>query len=412
MDFLTIIFLVYSFIAFYFLFLFMLIYIQNRRKIFEVPPITKEYSLSIVIPCYNEEKSIGKTIDNLAKNGYSQLKKIIVVDDRSTDNSYKIMKEYEKKYPGLVLAVQTPKNTGNAAGAKNYGVRFAKTVLVGFTDADSFPVKGAIRNMIGFFDDLKVGAVTSTVLVYNRKKFLERLQAIEYIVIKFSRKLLEFIDSIYVTPGPLAVYRKEYFDKIGGFDEKNLTEDIEITWNFLSKGYLVKMSVPSKVYSIAPSTVRDWFKQRIRWNMGGVQTMFKYAKCFCRKGMLGAFVLPFFIFSWFVGVFGIAIILYRVVRAVLLNFLSASLSIKAQTAVLAVHDINLVPNVLLFMGLVVFFFSLAYTLIAFFSIKEDRSKFKRPGIFPITFYIFLYLLVYPIILIVSAFKLMVGKKKW
>ena len=368
--------------------------------------------LSIVIPCYNEEKSIGKTIDNLAKNGYSQLKKIIVVDDRSTDNSYKIMKEYEKKYPGLVLAVQTPKNTGNAAGAKNYGVQFANTTLVGFTDADSFPEKGAIKNMIGFFDDLKVGAVTSTVLVHNREKFLERLQAIEYIVIKFSRKLLEFIDSIYVTPGPLAIYRKKYFDEIGGFDEKNLTEDIEITWNFLSKGYLVKMSVPSRVYSIAPSTFRDWFKQRIRWNMGGVQTMFKYVKCFCRKGMLGAFVLPFFVFSWFIGVFGIGIILYRVIRAIILNFLSTSLSIKAQTAVLAIHDVNLVPNVLLFMGLVVFFFSLAYTLIAFFSIKEDRSKFRRPGIFPITFYIFLYLLIYPVILIVSAFKLMIGKKKW
>jgi len=224
--------------------------------------------------------------------------------------------------------------------------------------------------------------------------------------------LLEFIDSIYVTPGPLALYRREYFHKVGGFDEKNLTEDIEITWNFLSKGYLVKMSVPSKVYSIAPSKVKDWFKQRIRWNMGGVQTMFKYAKCFCRKGMLGAFVLPFFVFSWFIGVFGIAIILYRVIRIIILNFLSTSMSIQAQTAVLAIHDVNLVPNVLLFMGLVVFFFSLTYTLIAFFSIKEDRTKFKRPGILPITFYIFLYLLIYPIILIISAFKLIVGKKKW
>jgi len=128
--------------------------------------------------------------------------------------------------------------------------------------------------------------------------------------------------------------------------------------------------------------------------------------------MLGAFVLPFFVFSWFIGVFGIAIILYRVIRIIILNFLSTSMSIQAQTAVLAIHDVNLVPNVLLFMGLVVFFFSLTYTLIAFFSIKEDRTKFKRPGILPITFYIFLYLLIYPIILIISAFKLIVGKKKW
>jgi peptidoglycan-N-acetylglucosamine deacetylase len=411
MDFLTVVYLVYSFIAFYFLFLFILIYIQNKPKIEWVPPVTKKYSLSIVIPCYNEEKSIGKTIDNLARNGYSELKKIIVVDDRSTDKSYKIMKEYEKKYPGLVKAVQTPKNTGNAAGAKNYGSIFVKTELIGFTDADSFPEKGAIEKMIGFFDQERVGAVTSTVLVQNRKNLLCRLQAIEYIVIKFSRKLLEFVDSIYVTPGPLAVYRRSAFEEIGRFDELNLTEDIEITWNLLANKYLVKMSVPSKVYSIAPTKVKAWFKQRLRWNMGGVQTMFKHRKAFMKNGMLGAFVLPFFIFSWIIGVFGLAIISYRIIRLIILKFISTSLSVKAQAAVLSLHDVRLVPNVLLFMGLVVFFLGLAYTLFALYTIKE-RKGFKRPGIFAITTYTFFYLLVYPIILVISAIKLMAGKKNW
>ncbi len=410
MDWLTIIYLIYSFIAFYFLFLFVLIYAQNYKLIHVVPAITKKRDVSIVIPCYNEEKNIGKTIQNLIDNGYSELKKIIVVDDCSKDDSYRIMKQYEKKYPGLVLAVQTPKNTGNAAGAKNYGSKFAKTELIGFTDADSFPQKCAIEKTIGFFDDKKVGAVTSTVLVYNRKNFLERLQAIEYIVIKFTRKLLEFVDSIYVTPGPLAIYRREYFEKVGRFDESNLTEDIEITWRFLSNGYDIKMSVPSRVYSVAPSKVKDWFKQRIRWNMGGVQTMLKYSKYFLKKGMLGNFVLPFFVFSWVIGVFGLVIITYRVLRGIILRYLSTSYSIEAQTAILSFGDIKLVPNVLLFMGLVVFFFSLLYTLVAFFSIKE--KGFRRPGFGAMTFYIFLYLLVYPVILIISAYKLLIGRKNW
>lgn len=411
MDFLTKVYLFYSFVALYFLFLFVLIYFQNRKKINSYPISKKKYGVSIVIPCYNEEKSIGTTIQNLIDNGYEHLKRIVVVDDRSTDNSYKIMKEYEKKYPGLVKAVRTPKNTGNAAGAKNYGVRFVRTELVGFTDADSFPVVGSIGKMVGFFDDLKVGAVTSTVLVHNRKKFIERLQAIEYIVIKFSRKLLEFVDSIYVTPGPLAVYRKEYFDKIGGFDEKNLTEDIEITWNFLANGYLVKMCVPSKVYSIAPSNIKDWFKQRLRWNMGGIQTMFKYRKTFFRKGMLGKFVLPFFIFSWFLGVFGISIIGYRLVRSLILKFFATSYSVQTNAALLTLKDINLTPNVLIFLGVILFVLGLTYTLIAYFSIKESK-EFRRPGIIAMTFYMFFYLMAYPIILLVSAYKLMRGKAKW
>jgi len=62
------------------------------------------------------------------------------------------------------------------------------------------------------------------------------------------------------------------------------------------------------------------------------------------------------------------------------------------------------------MGLVVFFFSLLYTLVAFFSIKE--KGFRRPGFGAMTFYIFLYLLVYPVILIISAYKLLIGRKNW
>jgi len=108
MDFITIVFLVYTFIALYFFFLFVLIYLQNKNKFFYYPKTKKIYSLSIVIPCYNEEEHIGGTIESLLNIGYKGLKKIIVVDDCSTDNSYKIMKEYAKKY-SKVMAVQTPK---------------------------------------------------------------------------------------------------------------------------------------------------------------------------------------------------------------------------------------------------------------------------------------------------------------
>ena len=104
----------------------------------------------------------------------------------STDNSYKIIKALAKKY-SRVMVVKCPRKWKNAAEAKNFGVKFAKTDLVGFTDADSFPEKGAISKMIGFFDDLKVGAVTSTVLVKNRNNFVLRLQSIEYKVIKIGR---------------------------------------------------------------------------------------------------------------------------------------------------------------------------------------------------------------------------------
>jgi len=368
------------------------------------------FIVSVVIPCYNEEESIGMTIDAIVKNGCKRLKKIIVVDDCSTDGSYKIMREYAKKYPGLVMAVKTPKNTGNAAGAKNYGSRFVNTDLILFTDADSFPEKGAIEKMVGFFDEENTGAVTASVLVKNKSNFLLRLQTLEYVVIKFTRKLLEFIDSIYVTPGPLAMYRTKHFVEVGRFDEKNLTEDIEITWRMLDKGYDVKMSVPSRVYTIAPGKFRQWFNQRIRWNMGGVQAILKHKDKFFKKGMLGHFVLPLFVSSWIIGIFGLGFFLYRAARWVFVNYLTTTYSVQANAAVLSVRDISLNPDILFFFGIILFVFSMAFTLISLFHEKE--KGFKSPRVFDTLVYAFFYLLTYPVILVTSVYKLMRRNVRW
>jgi len=406
----TVIYLVYTFIAFYFLFLFVLIYFQNKKEIFYCPVPNKNYSLSMIVPCYNEGETIEKTIKSILDAGYKGLKKVIVVDDCSKDNSYEIIKKIAKKYP-LVMAVQTPKNTGNAAGSKNFGAKFAETELIGFSDGDSWIEKGSIDKMVGFFNDEKVGSVTSSVLVHNRGKFIEKLQSIEYKIIKFSRKLLEFVDSIYVTPGPLGIFRKSAFDKVGGFDAKNLTEDIEITWHLQAEGYKIKMAVPARSYTIAPSKIKDWVNQRNRWNIGGLQTIGKYKKNWFNKGMLGNFILPFFVFSWVIGLFGLFVLVYRFCRRMILNFLSTKLSIEAQTAILRFSDINLTPNVLVFLGLTVFFLSLWYTIVALLNMSE-KQDYKRENFFTVGFYMIFYLLAYPIILIISGYKFLRGKTKW
>ncbi|MFH1503726.1 MAG: glycosyltransferase family 2 protein [Candidatus Diapherotrites archaeon] len=409
MEVITVIYLIYMFIAFYFLFLFIFIYIQNKSKIFYCPKPNKNYSLTMIIPCYNEGETIEETIKSVLNAGYKNLKKVVVVDDCSKDNSYEIITSLAKKYP-KVIAVQTPKNTGCAAGSKNYGVKFADTELIGFSDGDSFIEKGSIDKVVGFFNDEKVGSVTSSVLVYNRNKFIGKLQSIEYKVIKFSRKLLEFVDSIYVTPGPLGIFRKSAFDKIGGFDEKNLTEDIEITWHLQAEGYKVKMAVPARAYTVAPSTIKEWIKQRNRWNMGGLQTIGKYSKDWFKKGMLGNFILPFFVFSWVLGLFGLFVLVYRILRMLILKLLSTTYSIQAQTAILRLSDVNLTPNVLVFFGITVFIFSLWFTVIALLNMGEE--KYKRENFFTVGFYMIFYLLAYPIILIISGYKFLRGYRKW
>ncbi|HUS51804.1 MAG TPA: glycosyltransferase, partial [Candidatus Paceibacterota bacterium] len=358
---------------------------------------------------YNKEKNISKTIQFLLDSDYPYLKKIFVVDDCSTDNSWSIIKKFAREN-SRVIALQTPKNTGKASGAKNYGAKFANSDLIGFVDADSYPQKDAIRKMIGFFDDEKIVAVTPTILVEKKEKFIEKLQSIEYKIIAFTRKLLGCVDAIYVTPGPLAIYKKKIFDELGGFDETNLTEDIEITWHFISKGYKVGMSTLSRVYTIAPDNFKEWFNQRVRWNVGGIQTINKYKKTFFRKGMLGRFVLPFFVLSWFLGVFGLSVLFYRTFQKIIIRYLSTAYSIQAQTVILTLREINLTPNVLIFFGTALFILSLSFTMLALSYSRDGGSK--KSGLFGILIYMFIYLLLYPVLLVTSMYKFLRGKRSW
>src|SRR3990172_9321704 len=146
MDALTWVYLIYIFIGLYFLFLAFLNYFPNKKYLFDILKVTREYSLSIVVPCYNDEEVIEKTVMAVLASDYRNLKKVIVVDDCSTDNSFEIVKRLAREYP-RVIAVQTPKNTGKAAGSKNYGAKFADTELIGYVDSDSFVERSSIRNM-------------------------------------------------------------------------------------------------------------------------------------------------------------------------------------------------------------------------------------------------------------------------
>jgi len=410
MEFLTILYLSYTFISFYFLMIYILTYFQNKSQIYETIKPNKTESISIIIPCFNAEQSIAKTIQAHLNSDYPKLKKIIIVDDCSTDNSAKIIKELAKKHKQLMY-VKTPKRTGNAAGAKNYGSKFVKTKLIGFSDDDSIPAKNATSKMVGFFNDEKVGAVTSRVLITGKKNFLTKSQAIEYKIIAFTRKLLGFLESIYVTNGPLSIYRKKAFDQVGGFDPKNLTEDIEITWHFVSKGWKVCMAIPSIVYTHPPTTIGTWFKQRIRWNVGGLQTVAKYRKQFLNTGMLGLFIMPFFMLSWILGITGLFFLAYRFTKFIMMKYLVTKYSIAANVAIITMNDIALNPSILFLFGMLLFALGLTYTVTALFYSKES-GKIIGYKIRDIFIYSFFYLLAYPPLLIVSFYKYMRGYNKW
>jgi hypothetical protein len=126
--------------------------------------------------------------------------------------------------------------------------------------------------------------------------------------------------------------------------------------------------------------------------------------------MLGNFILPFFVLSWVTSIFGMLIIVYRMLRSIVLEFFFTKYSIAAETTFMSLKDVNLTPNILVFFGIIVFALSL---ITAFIALKKIQEKdYKSEG--PISLFVFIifYVMVWPIVLIISIYKLMTGKTGW
>jgi cellulose synthase/poly-beta-1,6-N-acetylglucosamine synthase-like glycosyltransferase len=194
LSFLEGIYFTYIFLGLYVLILTILMYLQSRKNFYYYPKMKKFENVSIVMPCFNEGESIGKAIEHLLRLNWPKDKfEIIVVDDKSTDNSADVVRKYEKKYNNVRLIVNR-RNSGGAAEPTNIGIKNAKYDYIAIADADSFPEKDALKKMIGVLqEEEKTGVVTLSIRVKNRDKFVERLQAIEYTIIAFTRKLLDCV---------------------------------------------------------------------------------------------------------------------------------------------------------------------------------------------------------------------------
>ncbi len=410
MNFIDGIFFFYSFIGLYFLVFFIILYIKNKDRVFDYPE-GKPVPVSVIMPCYNEADSVGESIKSILELDYPKnMIEIIVVDDKSKDRSVEVINEYVKKYENVRLIVNK-RNSGGAAEPTNIGIKNAKYDYVAVVDADSYPRKDALVKMIGFLqNEDDVAAVTCSVLSKHPKNFMQKIQAIEYTIIAWTRKLLDLVDSVYVTPGPFALYKKDKLAEVGFFDTKNLTQDIEIVWRLLSKGYKARMCLATGVYSETPGRFRAWWRQRTRWVIGGNQTLWKYKHLIFRKGMLGAFIIPFFAFSLFLGLFGLGIFVYLFARNFLVSFLTTRYSIYGETALLSLQELSFSPSVLNFFGAVLLLFGLIFSFFGLFVMRD--LKLGKDKVFNILFYMIVYLTLLPLIQVWALYKIARGRYSW
>lgn len=380
----------------------LMLWFENKNKFSEKKRRGKLPALSILIPAYNEEDSIGETIENLLKTNYPKKKlEIIVIDDGSKDKTCEIARRFKDK-----IKVLRSKHLGKAA-ALNFGLKHAKNDFVAVMDADTTLEKNALRNCVNYFEGEEVAAVTSHILLKQKNSFLQKLQHIEFMIVALTRKVRESLNLIDATPGPLSIYRKKILLELGGFDEKNLLEDVEIAWRLLRNGYKIKMAYDAMVYSNYPSSLKGWWKQRARWNMGGIQTLSKYLSCMFKRNthMVGTFLVPVSLMNYIFGVVGVVALLY-----IFFRFLISSLvyAFGAISAGVNPFVLNLSYSIDMFTlyGAILVLMSLSLVKV---SLSNHGEKVNLVTLVP---FLTLYLFLFPPVLIYSIYKLVRRQEGW
>ncbi len=389
-----------------------LVLLQNREKYpRNVSRLKKLPSVSVLIPAYNEEDTLDKTINSVLAMDYPKgLLEVIVINDCSADRT----KATAKKFGARIKLLSNSENRGKAYSL-NRGIGEAKGELIACLDADSVVEKDIAKKMVGYFEDKKIGAVTPALGVYRTRNFLEKIQHVEYLLNVFLRKTLAIMDAVHVTPGVFTLYRKDILKEVGGFEEGNLTEDMEIALKIHKAGYKIENNMNAKSYTYCPDKWKSLFNQRIRWYRGAIKNSIKYRHMFFnpKYGNLGMFLLPFNFISVFAIIAIFMLMAWNYITVIagfawklyLINFDIGSLISSVDWGFSLT---NLVSSPLLFAA-----FGLALgacVLYVSFRVNGIEIKSRRPQYF-------VYLVVFPFALM--AFWLMAllheifrVKKKW
>ncbi len=271
-------------------------------------PSTLERSprVSVLIPAWNEEVGILKTIHSVLNTHYENLE-VIVINDGSTDCTDALVSEFLTRYKNQ----KTEQNkadfqylclsNGGKAKAMNAGLKQATGEFIVTVDADSVMDSSAINAIIGRFDDPKVGAVAGNVIVGNRKQPLALLQQLEYLYGFFFKRADSVFNSVYIIGGAAAAYRRTAIDRVGGFDESIITEDIEMSTRMLANRYKTRYAADAVVFTEGPSDWKSLSQQRLRWKYGRLLTFIKHRKLFFNAKLgnpyLSFLILPIAVYA-------------------------------------------------------------------------------------------------------------------
>lgn len=272
---------------------FLMIVISTLLDYSKKRTLSKYPFISFVMPAYNEEKSIEKTIKGIYDSYDPKNFELIIVNDCSKDKTLEVLKKLSETYKMKII-----NNSSNLGRANSLNEGFKNSVgeIVIFTDADTVINREGVEDILSRLEDKKVGAASCRYKPPG-KGFLSKMQTMECAMSSMLETTYNPISCLTLWGGCMGIKRQAFID--GGMSQSHyIAEDMGLTFKMRAKGWVCKeSSVP--VYSECPTTLKNWYEQKIRWSSGFVQCVIENFKVFISHPLFLFFVLTYFLFTAF-----------------------------------------------------------------------------------------------------------------
>ncbi|MBA3397754.1 MAG: glycosyltransferase [Deltaproteobacteria bacterium] len=250
-----------------------------KRKTLDETIEGYEPTVTVVVPLFNEGRSIYDTIISLVKLEYPADKLwVTVVDDCSTDDSYEWACKAARQHPN-VRVLRNPHNMGKRKGI-NHAVREASTEIIVSVDSDVIIHPTALKELVARFVSPEIAAVGGRVHVSNpNENWLTKLQTIKYYFGQEHLKNLERgLRSVMCLSGCLTAYRRHVLIELEPIlEDRNILgvpikygEDRFLTHQIVKAGYRTVMTMKAMCFTKAANTMHGYFNQQLRWKRSNI----------------------------------------------------------------------------------------------------------------------------------------------
>ena len=251
----------------------------QKRKLKKHPPVVNEsYKpfITIMVPAHNEESVITNTVENILAIDYPNFE-VIVIDDRSTDNTPQVVKELESKYEKVIAFIRDKDAFPGKSAVLNDAMNFAKGDAILVFDADATVEPDFLNKLVPSLEPADVGAVQARKIIRNKDyNFLTRCQNNEYTLDTHFQTGRDAVKGAAELRGNGELIKRIAIEDIGGWNNYTITDDLDMSTRLHIKGWDIRFCPEACVYEEGIAYLFPLFRQRRRWLEGTIRRYLEY----------------------------------------------------------------------------------------------------------------------------------------